>query len=151
MTTVAKQIELACVQFILSANVENLTGANLFVRDKPIVLQKDPPYVCVLVIGEEWENQRQPRTNTTVRYDYPVLVVYGRRTALSAPNADVWLKNARAGVRDQLRRHLLLGADGPVRRCSYNPTPRFSITGHDEGWKYTGQMFIYTTEENRVA
>ena len=151
MVTVAQQIQDACVQFILAANVVNLQGGNLFVRDKPMILQKDPAYVCVLVVGEEWENQRKPRTNSTVRYDYPVMVVYGRRTAMSAPNTDPWIKTARAGVRNMLRRHLLLGESGAVRRCAYNPVPRFSIVGHDEGWKYSSQLFIYTTEENRVA
>lgn len=141
---------MAC---ILAAGVPGLdeVGKNILPREQAEHRATDPDPSCVVVLGDEYPVAQSPRTNSTVSYEYPVLVVLKSPTALRQATVNVALKEARHAIRGVLQRHLLLGATGIVCRCRYDPRPTFGVIGFKEGIKVTGQLFVYRTVENRTA
>lgn len=147
MSSPALLIEAKVLAVLTEAGaVDELTSANVFPREQPELVDKDPSVICVVVIGTE-NATKDKRTNSTVLMEYPVLVMLAKKTAMTVRKADPWKKQARWQIWNLLYRNLFLGLDGVVRRCSYNPTPDFTPIGFITDYKISAQLFVYRTEE----
>lgn len=148
-------IETEVLRSILLAGVEGITeiDVNLFARDMPETLDEDPSPHCIVVVGNERlaKNMDDPRTNSTIIYEYPVLVLLVKKIAMTRTESDPWKKRSRQKIRDILSRHLLLGSQGVVRRCHYDPEPYFMAAGYAHDYKVSAQQFSYRCEKNRTA
>lgn len=151
----AIQIETKVGEVLLALNIEGIDNSNIFPRDLPIWRNTDvtpaKPRCCIYVVGDERPCPDDPRTNATWNFEYPVLILLIEKTARTATRSSAWRKEARYAIRNMLYWHLLLGVNGPVNRCTYNPNPTFSGVGFTEDLRVSAQLFIYKTSENRTS
>lgn len=150
----AIDIENAVLAHILAANIEgiNAIDVNLFARDMPEKLDDDPSPCCIVVVGNDRlvKTADEPKTNTSKIYEYPVLVLLVKKVAMTRTESDHWKKLSRFKIKKFLNRPFLLGKDGVVRRCHYNPEPDFMAAGYAHDYKVSAQQFNYRTEELNV-
>jgi hypothetical protein len=155
MTCPAVQIEVKVGQVILDLAIDGIDNGNIFPRDKPIWRTTDvtpnKPRCCIYVVGDERPCPDDTRSNATRHFEYPVLVILTEKTARTVLRSSVWMKEARYSLKNMLYWHMLLGPDGVVTRCTYNPSPSFSGIGFVEDLRVSAQMFIYKTVEDRTA
>lgn len=154
-TCPAIDIENKVIELILACEIEGITtvDVNLFARDMPERLDRDPSPCCIVVVGNDRlvKDKDAPKTNATHIYEYPVLVLLAKKIALTRSESDHWKKNARWILRGMLNRSFLLGKEGVVRRCHYEPEPDFMAAGYANDYKVSLQVFSYRCEEERYA
>lgn len=150
-----KLVKDKVIELILSAGVAELTVSNVFARQDAARLERDPDIICIVVVSVRHlpPSNLGVATNSTINWMYPVTVVLSRKGlkgSILAPAVDEWLLQAQFDLENILRCHLLLGADGVIRRCTYVPKPSFNRSGYGANVKVTAFGYQYRSEENRT-
>lgn len=123
-------------------------------RKHPHFLKTDPSPLCLVVARKPKPSAMHglpKRSNMKLHVDYAMLVVLGRRGALDQMQSDDWMEENLHTLRQALLIPMLLGVNGIVCNCDWDPDPPFQVQGYTEGWDISGQLFTYRTEETQAA
>lgn len=148
----AQQIEDAVVQQLLLAGVPGVDSLDkIYPRELPQRQKGDHDRSLIVVVGNDTPEKTGVfgQSNMTVTMTYPVLVLWTYKRAQSIIKSLPEKKEARYKIRTALWAHENLGLPNLVKRCDYISEPKFTAIGFDEGYKYSSQMFIYSTHEPR--